>query len=103
VLFRSTTTVTCRWSSLSPLKTSQTLLKEYSQLLDDYKALKNYKVSAQPHANGASSASTPVNEKPRNRNPYVLVLVDGNGYVVRTLDLTIPSKLHQLINRTVQR
>ncbi|KAL1594484.1 hypothetical protein SLS60_010244 [Paraconiothyrium brasiliense] len=57
----------------------QTLLKEYSQLLEDYKTLKSYKLPEQTKANSVSSASTPVIEKPRN--PYVLVLVDGNGYV----------------------
>ncbi|KAJ4359739.1 uncharacterized protein N0V89_000295 [Didymosphaeria variabile] len=62
----------------------QTLLKEYSQLLEDYKALKSYKLPEQPKANSVSSASTPVIEKPRN--PYVLVLVDGNGYVVSAPD-----------------
>lgn len=93
--FHATATISWWRSSLSPLTYLKTLLKGYSQLLEDYKALKNYKFPEQPQANGVSSASTPVNEKPRN--PYVLVLIDGNGYVVRTPDLTRPFKFRRLI------
>ncbi|KAK7183667.1 hypothetical protein DPSP01_009547 [Paraphaeosphaeria sporulosa] len=57
----------------------QTLLKEHTQLLEDYKVLKAHKIAEQPQANGGSSASTPFNEKPRY--PYALVLIDGNGYI----------------------
>ncbi|KAF1967128.1 hypothetical protein BU23DRAFT_543353 [Bimuria novae-zelandiae CBS 107.79] len=59
----------------------QTLLKEYSQLLEDYKVLWNAKIREASKSNSVSSnaSSSPVLEKPRN--PYVLVLIDGNGYV----------------------
>ncbi|KAF2116207.1 hypothetical protein BDV96DRAFT_573557 [Lophiotrema nucula] len=60
----------------------QVLLKEYGQLLDDYKILrkayqqKGTGVAVPLITNGVSS---PTQEKPRN--PYVLVLIDGNGYI----------------------
>ncbi|KAL5422498.1 hypothetical protein PMIN04_004640 [Paraphaeosphaeria minitans] len=66
-------------SNASTQQELQNLLKEHTQLLEDYKVLKTHKVTEQAHANGVSSASTLVNEKPRNT--YAPVLVDGNGYV----------------------
>lgn len=67
-----------------PLLTAQNILREYGQLLDDYKDLKKA-FDARP-ANSVAK-TTPVttaatkSEQPP-RNPYVLVLVDGNGYIV---------------------
>ncbi|KAF2734279.1 hypothetical protein EJ04DRAFT_577050 [Polyplosphaeria fusca] len=59
----------------------QVILREYSQLLEDYKALR----TSYQGKNGISSSSTPINgeaaARETIRNPYILVLVDGNGYV----------------------
>lgn len=55
----------------------QAILREYSQLLDDYKALKR------SHGeNGKSMKNGDVESNHKTRNPYVLVLIDGNGYIV---------------------
>ncbi|OAK96117.1 hypothetical protein IQ06DRAFT_256718 [Phaeosphaeriaceae sp. SRC1lsM3a] len=58
----------------------QNLLKEYGQLLDDYKDLKS-----QFEAKSATALpkTTPVVKLPsaKRGNPYVLVLVDGDGYI----------------------
>ncbi|KAJ4295403.1 hypothetical protein N0V90_007415 [Kalmusia sp. IMI 367209] len=54
----------------------QKLLKEYSQLLDDYKSLKS---SPELKSNGVTIAGSAAPTKPRNS--YVFVLVDGNGYI----------------------
>jgi hypothetical protein len=67
------------------LTTDKNLLKEYGQLLDNYKDLKkafDAKGSkAVPKATRqAAVATTKAVEAPRN--PYVLVLIDGNGYIV---------------------
>ncbi|KAA8626241.1 zf-CCCH domain containing protein [Pyrenophora tritici-repentis] len=59
------------------------LLKEYGQLLDEYKTLKN------AYENSSSRGTTSPGAVPTStesaaaepRNPYVLVLVDGNGYI----------------------
>jgi hypothetical protein len=60
-------------------------LREYSQLLHDYKELKN---AFDTKGSNPVAITTviprlpePV-EKEKPRNPYVLVLVDGNGYIV---------------------
>jgi hypothetical protein len=66
---------------------SQNLLREYGQLLDDYKVLKKaYEEKGTTNAHVAKAVATPVvptvtASKPP-RNPYVLVLVDGNNYIV---------------------
>jgi hypothetical protein len=59
----------------------QNLLREYGQLLDDYKDLKKaFDIKGtKPVARAAVVPKLPT-EKPRN--PYVLVLVDGNDYIV---------------------
>ncbi|KAH4232137.1 hypothetical protein HBI06_075850 [Parastagonospora nodorum] len=58
----------------------QNLLKEYGQLLEDYKDLKKAfeSKSAKPVA---KYAATPVRPAEKPRSPYVLVLVDGDGYI----------------------
>jgi hypothetical protein len=59
----------------------QNLLREYGQLLDDYKDLKKAfdTKGTKPVARAAVIPKLPA-EKPHN--PYVLVLIDGNGYIV---------------------
>ncbi|KAF1833744.1 hypothetical protein BDW02DRAFT_569726 [Decorospora gaudefroyi] len=61
----------------------QNLLKEYSQLLDDYKVLK--KAYEDKDVKGGSKAiatpTVPMLAAAKPRNPYVLVLVDGNDYI----------------------
>jgi hypothetical protein len=52
------------------------ILKEYGQLLEDYKALRKA-YDGKHFSNGVDLA---VEEA---RNPYVMVLIDGNGYIVR--------------------
>ncbi|KAH7396511.1 hypothetical protein DE146DRAFT_615014 [Phaeosphaeria sp. MPI-PUGE-AT-0046c] len=58
----------------------QNLLKEYGQLLDDYKDLKKKfeTKSATPVAKTSPVVKLPA---AKQRNPYVLVLVDGDGYI----------------------
>jgi hypothetical protein len=53
----------------------QVLLKDYSQLLEDYKTLKKSQ-----EANGVKNGDNGFTDSARN--PYVLVLIDGNGYIV---------------------
>ncbi|CAO2656000.1 Nn.00g048030.m01.CDS01 [Neocucurbitaria sp. VM-36] len=56
----------------------QNLLREYGQLLDDYKVLKK----AFEEKGTKTRAEVPtIARAQKNRNPYVLVLVDGNGYI----------------------
>ncbi|EFQ88419.1 hypothetical protein PTT_15704 [Pyrenophora teres f. teres 0-1] len=59
------------------------LLKEYSQLLDEYKVLKNAheKRSSRDTTNPGAVATPTVSAPAGPRNPYVLVLVDGNDYI----------------------
>ncbi|PVI05055.1 hypothetical protein DM02DRAFT_610926 [Periconia macrospinosa] len=54
----------------------QSVLKEYGQLLEEYKALKHAKALDAVQAQHAASPDSVI-----PRNPYVLVLVDGNGYI----------------------
>ncbi|KAF2642823.1 hypothetical protein P280DRAFT_468135 [Massarina eburnea CBS 473.64] len=56
----------------------QTILKEYSQLLDDYKTLK---IAYDAKGNGLKVEELEAISNIKHRNPYILVLVDGNGYV----------------------
>lgn len=55
---------------------SKAILKEYGQLLQDYKGLKK----TVEESNGKYNALS-VNNKD-GKKPYVLLLVDGNGYIV---------------------
>ncbi|KAH7068645.1 hypothetical protein FB567DRAFT_482944 [Paraphoma chrysanthemicola] len=60
----------------------QNLLREYGQLLNDYKDLKKTLESKKSNAGArapAKSAATVAAGKARN--PYVLVLIDGDGYI----------------------
>jgi hypothetical protein len=61
-------------------------LREYGQLLVDYKRLKRdfETKGAKPAAKAAALSRIPA-EKEKRQNPYVLVLVDGNGYIVGLL------------------
>ncbi|KAF2261939.1 hypothetical protein CC78DRAFT_421159, partial [Lojkania enalia] len=56
----------------------QVVLKEYSQLLEGYKSLKN--ACEGKAINGGTNVDKSATDKPRN--PYVLVLIDGNGYIL---------------------
>ena len=58
----------------------QIVLKEYSQLLEDYKALKQAYNDKGAEGGPLISIEEPVPQD--SRNPYVLVLVDGNSYIV---------------------
>ena len=73
-------------SLLPPLCTNpmQNLVKEYGQLIQEYKVLKQAyeKEKASPFA----GSSTTVAET-RPRDPYVLMLVDGNDYIVSRMPL----------------
>lgn len=53
------------------------MLRDYAQLIEDYKTLKR---SIEEKGNGVTIGQTEVTEKARN--PYLLVLIDGNGYIV---------------------
>jgi hypothetical protein len=51
------------------------LIKDYNQLLEDYKALKkSQEINGVRNGDNRSIDSA--------RNPYVLMLIDGNGYIV---------------------
>lgn len=69
-------TTYCRFTKLTNL--AQIVLKEYSQLLEDYRTLKD---AFKEQGRGEQFGKIEINEKARN--PYVLVLIDGDGYVVR--------------------
>ncbi|KAF2652677.1 hypothetical protein K491DRAFT_695392 [Lophiostoma macrostomum CBS 122681] len=57
----------------------QIVLKEYSQLLDDYKTLKQAYIDK---GTGVQRGPLIDVEDPQGaRNPYVLVLIDGNSYI----------------------
>jgi hypothetical protein len=60
---------------------NQNLLKEYGQLLDDYKDLKKAFDTKGTKSSG-KSAFLPRLPAAKPRDPYVLVLIDGNGYIV---------------------
>lgn len=67
-------------SLLPPLRSNpmQNLIKEHGQLIHEYKVLKQAydKESASPFAGSSTGAKTTL------RDPYVLMLVDGNDYIV---------------------
>lgn len=60
-------------------------MKEYSQLLEGYKTLRRAYEESSTVKNGVKAAV----EEPRN--PYALVLIDGNGYIVRPFLVVILS------------
>jgi hypothetical protein len=62
------------------LSVTQGVLRDYAQLIEDYKTLKR---SVEGQGNGVSIGQSEVIEKARSS--HVLVLVDGNGYVVGML------------------
>jgi hypothetical protein len=61
---------------------TQNLLREYGQLLGDYKDLKKA-FDTKGTKPVARAAVNPKLQAEKPRNPYVLVLIDGNGYIVR--------------------
>jgi hypothetical protein len=63
---------------------NQNLLREYGQLLDDYKDLKK---AFETKSSKSVARATAVPKVPvgKHCNSYVLVLVDGNGYIVSFL------------------
>ncbi|KAF1944840.1 hypothetical protein EJ02DRAFT_370931 [Clathrospora elynae] len=61
----------------------QNLLREYGQLLDDYKVLKKAyeEKGTKSVAKAVATPTVPVANTAKPRHAYVLVLVDGNDYV----------------------
>jgi hypothetical protein len=75
----------------SSLTTTQNLLREYGQLLDDYKDLKKaFETKGSKSVAKATPKSSAAASTEKSRNPYVLVLIDGNGYIVNILSELTP-------------